>query len=78
MKGQANPETLTGRIQDALTDEFELQAAIVGRCGQLTDSEYGNARHVLERLVREGRAESRFTPDHRYMSGGITEYRRKQ
>jgi hypothetical protein len=78
MKGQANPDTLTGRIQRALTDEFEPQAAIVGRCGQLTDSEYVNARLVLERLAREGRAESRFTPDHRYLSGGHTEYRRKQ
>jgi hypothetical protein len=78
MKGLAPPETLTGKVQRALSDEWSPAAWVVGRCEKLTYSEYGNVLHVLERLVREGRAESRLVRDIKFMSGGYYEYRRKQ
>jgi hypothetical protein len=77
MKGLAPADTLTGKVQRALTDEWQTQAEIVGGCGYLTDSEYSNVRFVLERLVREGRAAQTFTRSSQHMAGGYNQYRRK-
>lgn len=76
MKGQANPETLTGKIQRALTDDWQTQAEIVGACGRLTDSEYANVRPLLERLVREGRAQASHVDTLSPVTFGYTVYRR--
>jgi hypothetical protein len=72
--GLADSDSTTGAIQRALLHKWELQSAISARAGI-----HGNpkmVRQLLERLVREGRAESRTITDGRYMSGQITEYRR--
>ena len=76
MKGLAPADTLTGKVQRALTDEWQTQAEIVGGCGRLTDTEYANVRPLLERLVREGRAAVKHVPSSQHMSGGYYVYRR--
>jgi len=75
MKGLAPPDTLTGKVQRALTDEWQTQAEIVGACGRLTDTEYANVRPLLERLVREGRAQLKDVYSSAHMSGGYPVYR---
>jgi len=76
MKGQASPDTLTGKVQSALTDEYQMVANIGAAIpGGLTDSEWSNLRHVLERLTREGRAEQQFVLSSAYMAGGYAVYR---
>ena len=76
MKGLAPADTLTGKVQRALTDEWQTQAEIVGACGRLTDTEYANVRPLLERLVREGRAQQSTVRSSQLMSGGYPVYRR--
>ena len=75
MKGPAPPETLTGKVQRALSDEWKTEAKIAYRVGF---PEYRNVGPCLRRLVSEGRAESRLVRDIKFMSGGYYEYRRKQ
>jgi hypothetical protein len=75
MRGTADPGTLTGQVQRALTDEWKTQARIVQSAG-LHSVRSGTLRALLERLVREGRAEIRRTDSPHYMSGGFDEFRR--
>jgi hypothetical protein len=76
MKGLAPPDTLTGKVQRALTDDWQTQAEIVGACAPLSDTEYSNVRPLLERLVREGRAQQSIVHSTWAMSGGYPVYRR--
>jgi hypothetical protein len=76
MRGLADVRTPTGLIQRALTDEWQTQAALTSS-GHLHSIRVEIRTEILERLLREGRAESRWSPDPYYM-GGITEWRRPQ
>lgn len=56
MKGLAPPDTLTGKIQRALTDEWQSHSEIVQAIG-VHDSRPSTVRACLERLCSEDRAE---------------------
>jgi hypothetical protein len=77
VRGTADKETLTGRVQRALSDEWQTQGQIVG-AADIRSNDNVTIQRLLERLVREGRAESRHTTSPGYLSGGFTEYRRPQ
>jgi hypothetical protein len=75
LRGTASGETLTGQLQRALTDEWQIQSAII-RAADLWSVKTRTVTACLERLVREGRAESRVVTNPAYVSGGYTEYRK--
>jgi hypothetical protein len=75
MRGLADSDSLTGKLQRALSDEWQLQSTIV-RAADLWSVKTRTVTACLERLVREGRAESRIVTNPAYVSGGYTEYRR--
>jgi hypothetical protein len=77
MRGLADPRTTTGLVQRALTDAWQTQAELT-RSGNLHSIRTVTLTQLLERLLREGRAESRWSSDPNYMSGGFTEWRRPQ
>ena len=57
MKGTAHPDSLTGKVQSALTDEWQTQSQIAARAGLYDYKKPTTLRALLERLVSEGRAE---------------------
>jgi hypothetical protein len=79
VKGWAHPETTTGIVQRALTDEWQTQAAISRAIGIYSPAFAPTLTSLLARLVREGRAESyQDLGDPAYGNGGPTYYRRPQ
>jgi hypothetical protein len=76
MKGQAKPGTLTGDVQLALTDEWKTQGQIVYDA-RIFSVKSSTLTALLERLVREGRAEQRQVTAPYYM-GVISQYRKVQ
>lgn len=76
MKGLAPADTLTGKVQRALTDEWRTQREIVESVG-IYDAKPSTVRALLERLCSEGRAEWQLERNIRYMSGGVVRWRRK-
>ena len=77
MKGLAPANTLTGKVQRVLTDEWQTRSEIIyGIRSTLSGTEQNSVGFLLDRLVSEGRAESIHIPDPRYMSGHVTKYRR--
>jgi hypothetical protein len=77
MRGLADSQTLTGQVQRVLDDQWRTQGQIVYDA-RLHSVKSSTLTALLERLIREGRAESRRVSDPFYMSGGRTEYRRSQ
>lgn len=58
MKGTASADTLTGKVQRALTDEWQTQAQIMLASGVYDyRPRPSTLRALLERLCSEGRAE---------------------
>lgn len=79
MKGTAPPDSLTGKVQRALTDEWQTQAQISARMGvawrQHESPKPSTIRALLERLCSEGRAEWQ-VHRHTQLSGGVVRWRK--